>query len=188
MHDAGEPDARPESGFCIRCAADEVGEAIGRISRRHRLGRRRLRGLYQRRGHARERSCATCSRRGDAWYRTGDLMRRDESGFFYFVDRIGDTFRWKGENVATVGGRRSDHGLSRRRGGERLWRTRSRQRGPRRHGGRRRRRGTSIWRAFRAHLDAPAARLRPSAVPAHRDGIGDGYLQAPEERSRARWL
>jgi fatty-acyl-CoA synthase len=38
--------------------------------------------------------------KGDAGFRTDDLMRLDESGYFHFVDRAGDTFRWKGENVA----------------------------------------------------------------------------------------
>jgi fatty-acyl-CoA synthase len=96
---AGAP-ARNASGRCIRCATDEIGEAIGRI----RDGSSQPGGEFE--GYT---SAAETERKilrnvfepGDAWYRTGDLMRRDAGGFYYFVDRIGDTFRWKGENVAT---------------------------------------------------------------------------------------
>ncbi len=90
---------RNAEGFCERCETDEVGEALGQIGPDGRTGRfegyadpqasdlKVLRNVF-----------AT----GDRWFRTGDLMRRDARGFFYFVDRIGDTFRWKGENVSTA--------------------------------------------------------------------------------------
>jgi fatty-acyl-CoA synthase len=92
--------ARNADGLCQRCGTDEVGEAIGRISD----GASDAAGAFEGYTDAKDseqKILRDVFARGDAWYRTGDLMRRDASGFFYFVDRIGDTFRWKGENVAT---------------------------------------------------------------------------------------
>ena len=96
---SGAP-ARDAEGRTIRCATNEIGEAIGRIGH----GSADAGGEFE--GYA---GAADTERKilrdlfeaGDAWFRTGDLMRRDEHGFYFFVDRIGDTFRWKGENVAT---------------------------------------------------------------------------------------
>ena len=41
-------------------------------------------------------------RKGDLAYRSGDALRRTTDGHWYFMDRLGDTFRWKGENVSTA--------------------------------------------------------------------------------------
>ncbi len=95
----GDP-LRDGHGLCMRCAAHEVGEAIGRVSDDPaHLGSRFEGYLDAAASHGK--LLVNVFTPGDAWVRTGDLMRRDEKGFFSFVDRIGDTFRWKGENVAT---------------------------------------------------------------------------------------
>jgi fatty-acyl-CoA synthase len=97
--DADAP-VRDASGFCVRCSPNDVGEAIGQVLK----DRSNVGGRFE--GYTNEEASERKILRnvfepGDAWFRTGDLMRRDERGYFYFVDRIGDTFRWKGENVST---------------------------------------------------------------------------------------
>ena len=90
---------RDDNGLCIACARGEVGEAIGRIGTADEGGGR-FEG-YTDQGETEKKVLRDVFAKGDAWFRTGDLMRLDEQGFFHFVDRVGDTFRWKGENVAT---------------------------------------------------------------------------------------
>ena len=142
---------RDADGLCIACARGEVGEAIGRIGTAERGGGR-FEG-YTDAAETEKKILRDVFAKGDAWFRTGDLMRRDEQGYFYFVDRVGDTFRWKGENVATSevndamlecpGVVDVDH----------LWRDGARRRRPRRNGGDRGRSGVrsrglraDIWR------------------------------------------
>jgi len=96
--DAGVP-ARDAAGRCVRCAPHEPGEALGQILDAH--GATRFEG-YTDAAASSKKILRDVFAPGDAWYRTGDLMRQDEQGFFYFVDRVGDTFRWKGENVSTT--------------------------------------------------------------------------------------
>jgi fatty-acyl-CoA synthase len=91
---------RDESGHCVRCATGEAGEAIGRIHDGAAHAAAEFEG-YTDAEASQKKILRDVFEHGDAWYRTGDLMRADASGYFYFIDRIGDTFRWKGENVAT---------------------------------------------------------------------------------------
>ncbi len=86
------------SGRCEPCARGEVGELLGRIDARDAT--RQFDG-YTSRAATLDKIVRDAFAPGDAWFRTGDLMRVDADRFVYFVDRIGDTFRWRGENVST---------------------------------------------------------------------------------------
>ena len=90
-------DVRGADGFCVRAPIGEAGECLGQI---HGGARTSYSGYVDR--SASEKAVLTdVFKRGDRWFRTGDLMRQDKDGYYYFVDRVGDTFRWKGENVST---------------------------------------------------------------------------------------
>jgi fatty-acyl-CoA synthase len=92
-----EAPVRGPDGRCVEAGVDEAGECLGEIKRDARtayVG-------YADKAASEKKVLHDAFRQGDAWFRTGDLLRKDAEGYFYFVDRIGDTFRWKGENVST---------------------------------------------------------------------------------------
>ncbi len=93
--ETGEP-LRDAAGRGVACAVDEAGEAVALLG-----GPRRFEGYTDPAASARK-LLGDVFVPGDQWFRTGDLMRKDAAGFYAFVDRLGDTYRWKGENVATT--------------------------------------------------------------------------------------
>jgi fatty-acyl-CoA synthase len=93
-----EQPLRAADGLCIECRPGEVGECVGEIGQ----DVRRAFAGYADSAATEKKILRDVFKRGDAWFATGDLMRQDRDGYFYFVDRIGDTFRWKGENVSTT--------------------------------------------------------------------------------------
>ncbi|XP_029290636.1 long-chain fatty acid transport protein 2 isoform X2 [Cottoperca gobio] len=91
-----EEPVRNSEGLCIEAATGETGLMLGKVTQRspfvgyagnlQQTEKKRLRDVMK---------------KGDLYFNTGDLLRFDEMNFVYFLDRVGDTFRWKGENVAT---------------------------------------------------------------------------------------
>jgi fatty-acyl-CoA synthase len=90
---------RNEEGFCIECENDEAGEAIGFIPNDDKFTGK-FEG-YTDKEATKKKILEDVFEKGDRWFSTGDLLKKDKQGYFYFVDRIGDTFRWKSENVST---------------------------------------------------------------------------------------
>jgi len=90
--------ARDANGLLIEVGPDEPGELIGFIDPTEVS--RQFSGYTDKK--ATEIKIARDVRqKGDTFFRTGDLLKYDTEGFVYFVDRLGDTFRWKGENIST---------------------------------------------------------------------------------------
>ena len=89
---------RGPDGMLIECRVGEPGELLSRISKSSAMP---FDG-YANPADNEAKMIRDCFEKGDLYLRTGDLLRRDRASYYYFVDRIGDTFRWKGENVATL--------------------------------------------------------------------------------------
>ncbi|KPA79271.1 fatty acid transporter protein-like protein [Leptomonas pyrrhocoris] len=117
----------PKSGYCAHCAVGDVGEVVGEVIEGFDMfALRRFDGYHKanpttagaggaaatRTGGDQEEDAAARQSRvirhvlwpyqNDCYFLSGDLIRMDRYGFCSFVDRVGDTFRWKGENVSTL--------------------------------------------------------------------------------------
>jgi fatty-acyl-CoA synthase len=95
--ETGEP-VRGTNGLCLDAGPGQVGECLGQIGGAD--ARSEYTG-YADKAESEKKVLTDVFEKGDRWFATGDLMKSDADGYFYFIDRIGDTFRWKGENVST---------------------------------------------------------------------------------------
>eukprot|EP01065_Artemidia_motanka_P043925 TRINITY_DN6177_c0_g2_i1.p1 TRINITY_DN6177_c0_g2~~TRINITY_DN6177_c0_g2_i1.p1 ORF type:complete len:665 (+),score=274.10 TRINITY_DN6177_c0_g2_i1:90-1997(+) len=97
-----EKPVRDSAGFCIQCDNNESGELVIPLRGvKTADGEKTDFEGYTDKAATEKKILRNVFKKGDAYFRTGDLLRRDGQ-YFYFVDRIGDTFRWKGENVSTM--------------------------------------------------------------------------------------
>lgn len=90
---------RGKNGFAIECKAGEAGETIHRMDPvSPQVGTPMYYGNAK---AAEKRRVADVFAKGDLWFRSGDMMRLDSDHRLFFVDRLGDTYRWHSENVST---------------------------------------------------------------------------------------
>ncbi|KAK5647256.1 hypothetical protein RI129_002148 [Pyrocoelia pectoralis] len=95
--ETGEP-IRDAKGYCIRCKSDEPGLQIGVIKESLPIS---LFLGYTNKKETQKKILRNVFKNGDMYFNTGDILVMNKFGYLYFVDRTGDNFRWKGENVST---------------------------------------------------------------------------------------
>lgn len=99
-HETEMPRRDGATRFCRQVAAGAPGELLFALPPDDI--EKRFQGYFGDREATDKKIMRDVFRRGDAWFRTGDVVRWDREGRIYFADRIGDTFRWKSENVSTA--------------------------------------------------------------------------------------
>ena len=88
--------ARDKNGFAMRVDKGEPGLLVMEISEKTPFPG------YSDKKKTEEKIIRDAFKKGDMWFNTGDMLRNMGFRHAQFVDRLGDTFRWKGENVATM--------------------------------------------------------------------------------------
>ncbi|KAL2848129.1 hypothetical protein BJY01DRAFT_233995 [Aspergillus pseudoustus] len=94
-----EPWRDPQTGFCKAVPRGEAGELLYAIDPLDPA--ETFQGYYRNQKATDSKIIRDVLKKGDAYFRTGDMIRWDTEGRWYFSDRLGDTFRWKSENVST---------------------------------------------------------------------------------------
>jgi acyl-CoA synthetase (AMP-forming)/AMP-acid ligase II len=92
----------PKTGFAIREPYQKGGEILVAVQQQVKNPAGDFAGYYQDEQATAKKYVKDVFKKGDLWYRTGDALRRTDDGRWFFMDRLGDTFRWKGENVSTA--------------------------------------------------------------------------------------
>lgn len=87
----------PQTGFAQRAPYEEGGEILVAVPNKEAFG-----GYWRNEEATNKRFATDVFTKGDLFYRSGDALRRTPDGHWYFLDRLGDTFRWKSENVSTA--------------------------------------------------------------------------------------
>ncbi|KAF7644950.1 hypothetical protein LDENG_00213230 [Lucifuga dentata] len=88
---------RDANGLCVESPKGEAGLLVSKITNLAPFA-----GYAQNEEQTEKKRLRNVLKEGDLYFNTGDLLRIDKDNFIYFQDRVGDTFRWKGENVATI--------------------------------------------------------------------------------------
>lgn len=92
---------RNSKGLCELTSVDEPGELIMKLFWA-KSPEKMFQGYLGNKKDTESKIIRNVFKKGDAWFRSGDLLKSDANGLYYFVDRLGDTFRWKSENVSAT--------------------------------------------------------------------------------------